>query len=203
MISATIDFLLTKFAVVRARSRRPLLRSRRCIGRPRRHHAISSASTVSSGPWSTVVSLLCVVATLVVHASSALPVLWHAVLRRLRPAATARHAQVAHGATHLARLDIAQGLLEVVDVSSGLADLGLDTRADGRVVGGLGHLAGGVDDGIFAVYFPDKLLDGVVVVVAHGVGCVGARDGAGGNRWSRIRSGGCVSVVRVLLMLDA
>lgn len=75
-----------------------------------------------------------------------------------------------------------QGLLEVVDVSSGLADLGLDTRADGRVVGGLGHLAGGVDDGIFAVYFPDKLLDGVVVVVAHGVGCVGARDGAGGNR---------------------
>lgn len=104
------------------------------------------------------------------------------MLRRLRSAATARHAQVAHGATHLARLNVAQGLLEVVDVSSSLADLGLDTRADGRVVGGLGHLAGGVDDGIFAVYFPDKLLDGVVVVVAHGGGGVGARDGAGGNR---------------------
>jgi hypothetical protein len=179
---ATLDFLLTKFAVVRARSRRPLFRSRRCIGRPRRHHAISTASAVSSGPWSTVVSLLCVVATLVVHASSALPILWHAMLRRLGSAASARHAHVAHGATHLARLNIAQGLLEVVDVSSGLADLGLDTRADSRVVGGLGHLAGGVDDGIFAVYFADKLLDGVVVVVTHGVGGVVARDGAGRDR---------------------
>jgi hypothetical protein len=170
---ATLDFLLTKFAVVRARSRRPLFRSRRCIGRPRRHHAISTASAVSSGPWSTVVSLLCVVATLVVHASSALPILWHAMLRRLGSAASARHAHVAHGATHLARLNIAQGLLEVVDVSSGLADLGLDTRADGRVVSGLG---------IFAVYFADKLLDGVVVVVTHGVGGVVARDGAGRDR---------------------
>jgi hypothetical protein len=128
------------------------------------------------------------------------------VLGRLGSAATARHAQIAHGATHLARLDVAQGLLEVVDVSSGLADLGLDTRADGRVVGGLGHLAGGVDDGIFAVYFADKLLDGVVVVAAHGGGGVGARDGAGGKRVDEDPGGGCVSVVRVLLMwmlLDA
>jgi hypothetical protein len=177
-----LDFLLTKFAVVGARSRRPLFRPRRCIGCPRRHHAVSTASAVSSGPWGTVISLLCVVAALIVHASSALSILRHAVLRRLGSAAAARHAHVAHGATHLAGLNIAQGLLEVVDVSSSLSDLGLDTRADGRVVGGLGHLAGGVDDGIFAVYFADKLLDGVVVVVTHGVGGVVARDGAGRNR---------------------
>ena len=45
------------------------------------------------------------------------------------------------------------------------------------------------------------LAESILLIVLGGIGC--ARDGAGGNRWSRIRSGGCVSVVRVLLMLDA
>lgn len=86
--------------------------------------------------------------------------------------------------SHLAGLNVAQGLLEVVDVAGGLADLRVDTRADGGVVGGLGHLAGSVDDGIFAVDFADELLDGGVIVVAHGGGWCGRSHGvAEGDGW--------------------
>lgn len=98
---------------------------------------------------------------------------WHGTTRP-------RNAQ----ASHLAGLDVAQGLLEVVDVAGGLADLRVDARADGGVVCRLGHLAGSVDDGIFAVDFADELLDGGLIVVAHGGGCGGRSHGVaeGGGR---------------------
>lgn len=105
----------------------------------------------------------------------------------LRGRRSTAYAQVAH----LAGLNVAQGLLEVVDVAGGFADLRVDTRADGRVVGRLGHLAGSVDDGIFAVDFADELLDGGVIVVAHGGGWCGRSHGvAAGGRWVICR-GGC------------
>ena len=86
--------------------------------------------------------------------------------------------------SHLTGLNVAQGLLEVVDVAGGFADLRVDTRAHGGVVGRLGHLAGSVDDGIFAVDFADELLDGGVIVVAHGEECCGRSHGvAEGGGW--------------------
>jgi hypothetical protein len=88
---------------------------------------------------------------------------WHGSIAVSRT----RNAQV----SHLAGLYIAQGLIEVVDVTSGLADLRVDARADGRVVGRLGHLAGSVDNGLFAVDFADELLHSSLIVVAHGGGC--------------------------------
>ena len=93
------------------------------------------------------------------------------MLRRHRSAVVTRagNAQV----SHLTSLNIAQSLLEVVDVAGGFADLGVNARADSRVVGRLGHLSGSVDNGIFAVDFADELLDRGLVVVAHD-GCCGA-----------------------------
>ena len=95
------------------------------------------------------------------------------MLRRHRAAVATRagNAQI----SHLTSLNVAQGLLEVVDVAGGFADLGVDARADSRVVGRLGHLAGSVDDGIFAVDFADELLDRGLIVVAHD-GCSGVFD---------------------------
>lgn len=172
---------LTELAVVGACAWRSFFRTGWRVRRSWRHHAISGAHAVASRTGRAVVCLLLAVAALVVHASSTLSVLWHTMLRWHGTARTTSHVQTAHGVAHLAGLDVAQGLLEVVDVAGGLADLRVDTRADGRVVGGLRHLAGGVDDGIFAVDFADELLHGGLVVVAHGGGR-GARGGAGGGR---------------------
>lgn len=106
------------------------------------------------------------------------------MLRWLRPAAvaSARNAHVRHGAAHLACLNVAEGLFEVVDIAGGFTNLRINARADGRVVSRRRHLAGSVDDGIFAVDFADELLHGGIVVVAHVERCCGgARGGAGGG----------------------
>ena len=120
----------------------------------------------------------------------------------LRRRGSTAYAQV----SHLTGLNVAQGLLEVVDVAGGLADLRVNARADGRVVGRLGHLAGSVDNGIFAVDFADELLDGGLIVMAHGGGGSGRSHGvAGGGGWVVCRADGRGRVWRtieqVLLLL--
>jgi hypothetical protein len=114
--------------------------------------------------------------------------------------------------SHLAGLYVAQGLLEVVDVAGGFANLRVDTRADGGIVGRLGHLAGSINDGIFAVDFADELLDGGLIVVAHDGGCGGrSHEVAESGRWmicrvecrGRVwRVGGQVLVVLLLFGVD-
>lgn len=78
-------------------------------------------------------------------------------------------------------MDVAEGLFEVVDIAGGFTNLRVNARADGRVVGRRRHLAGGINDGIFAVDFADELLHGGIVVVAHVErGRGDARGGPGG-----------------------
>lgn len=157
----------TKFAVVRSCSWRPVLRARLRINRPRRHHPVSTAQLrrVPSRTRRTIVRTTAI-SSLVVHPSSTLSILRHTVLR-WRRSTVSGYAQISHITAHLPSLNISQGLLEVLDITTRITDLGLDARIDGRVVGGLLHLVQAMDDILLAVDFLYELLHGSVIVAVH------------------------------------
>lgn len=71
--------------------------------------------------------------------------------------------------TPLSQLQFLQFVFQVGNVSSAVADVGIDTCLDSRVAGRLSHVRGGIDKGLFTLDLAVDLGDGLVGV-CHGRG---------------------------------
>ncbi len=58
--------------------------------------------------------------------------------------------------THSPQLEFLQLLLEVADISPSIPDITVDSSLDRRVVGGLSHVTGGIDESLLPL---DLLVD--------------------------------------------
>lgn len=76
------------------------------------------------------------------------------------------HGQGVHARVDAAQLDVAQLLLEELDVAPAVAQLGVEAGADGLVVCLGPHGIGGIDQGLFPVNLLLDVLDGLIFV--HG-----------------------------------
>jgi hypothetical protein len=75
----------------------------------------------------------------------------------------------------LAKLQLLQFVFQVIDVSSPIADVAIDTCLDRGVVGGLAHVRRGIDKSLFSFDLAVDLGNGMVGV-GHGGGGRGARE---------------------------
>lgn len=129
--------------------------------------------TVATGTWIAIIGTCTVAAWFIVHTSTSAPS--RTMCGRLR--SSIAHGQAVHVTTHLPRLEILQGRLEILDIAAGIANLRFHPRVDRGIVGRLPHLVGGIDDGLFTV---NLALDGVYCrIFVHGGG---VQLGRGGGR---------------------